>query len=83
MSAPGATVQVAPQITGPRRGLRREEAARYVGVGSTKFDDMVDDGRMPKPLRIDGCVVWDIRALDLAFDNLSTDAPRKRLPWER
>jgi hypothetical protein len=30
------------------RGLRREQAARYIGIGPTKFDQLVDDGRMPK-----------------------------------
>ena len=54
----------------PRRGLSREEAARYIGVGATKFDEMVAGGRMPRPRRIDGRVIWDIRALDLAFDDL-------------
>lgn len=54
----------------PRRGLRREEAARYVGVSPTKFDDLVRDGRMPKAKRIDGCVVWDLRRLDAAWDAL-------------
>ena len=54
----------------PRRGLNRVEAAAYVGVGATKFDEMVSDGRMPKPKRIDGRTVWDVRALDSAFDDL-------------
>jgi len=35
----------------PRRGLRRPEAASYVGVSSTKFDELVEDGRMPAPFR--------------------------------
>jgi predicted DNA-binding transcriptional regulator AlpA len=56
----------------PRRGLRRDEAALYVGVSGRKFDQMVADGRMPKPKRIDGCVVWDLRALDTAFDALDS-----------
>ncbi len=30
----------------PRRGLRRDEAALYIGVGATKFDEMVADGRI-------------------------------------
>ncbi|MDA1325569.1 MAG: hypothetical protein O3C34_12560 [Proteobacteria bacterium] len=55
------------------RGLRREHAAAYVGVGSTKFDDMVKDGRMPKPRRVDGCVLWDRLQLDAAFDDLPGD----------
>ncbi|TDR33716.1 helix-turn-helix transcriptional regulator [Aquamicrobium defluvii] len=58
------------------RGLSREEAARYVGVGATKFDEMVKDGRMPKPKRVDGRVVWDRAALDLAFTDLPNDGQR-------
>jgi len=57
----------------PRRGLRRVEAAAYVGIGATKFDQMVADGRMPKPKRIDGAAVWDLAQLDLAFDALPYD----------
>ena len=53
----------------PRRGLSRDEAAMYIGV-SAGGDDMVADGRMPEPLKIDGRRVWDIRAVDLAFDAL-------------
>jgi predicted DNA-binding transcriptional regulator AlpA len=53
-----------------RRGLHREEAAAYVGVSPTKFDAMIGDGRMPKPKHIDGRRVWDVRALDYAFDQL-------------
>jgi predicted DNA-binding transcriptional regulator AlpA len=55
----------------PRRGLRREDAARYIGVSTAKFDECVKDGRMPQPFRIDGCVIWDLRRLDAAFDALS------------
>lgn len=57
----------------PRRGLRRDEAALYVGVSPSKFDELVKDGRMPKPKRIDGCVLWDVRKLDLAWDDLDGD----------
>ena len=55
------------------RGLHREIAARYVGIGVTKFDEMVSDGRMPAPRRIDGRKVWDRHALDEAFDALPID----------
>lgn len=54
----------------PPRGLSREEAARYIGVGSTLFDEMVADGRMPKPKRINSRTVWDRVALDIAFTSL-------------
>ena len=55
----------------PRRGLRREDAARYVGISTAKFDACVKDRRMPQPFRIDACVIWDLRHLDAAFDALS------------
>jgi excisionase family DNA binding protein len=57
----------------PRRGLSRDEAAMYVGVSAGKFDELVSDGRMPGPVRIDGRKVWDIRSLDVAFDALPRD----------
>lgn len=57
----------------PPRGLSREEAAAYVGVGATKFDQMVEDGRMPSPKRIDGRRVWDRLRLDSAFAALPTE----------
>ncbi|UCI10157.1 hypothetical protein [Mesorhizobium sp. B1-1-8] len=54
----------------PPRGLSREEAARYVGVGSTLFDEMVADGRMPRPKRINSRAIWDRVALDICFTSL-------------
>ena len=57
----------------PRRGLSRDEAAMYIGISAAKFDEMVADGRMPTPVKIDARKVWDIRSLDLAFDALSRE----------
>jgi predicted DNA-binding transcriptional regulator AlpA len=65
----------------PRRGLRREEAALYVGVSGSKFDEMVRDGRMPKPARVDGCVIWDVRKLDVACDEIFGDDGGPN-PWD-
>jgi hypothetical protein len=59
----------------PRRGLSRDEAAMYIGVSAGKFDELVSDGRMPEPLKIDGRRIWDIRSLDLAFDALPRENP--------
>ena len=54
----------------PRRGLSRDEAAMYCGISAPLFDRMVEDGRMPAPRRIDGRKIWDVRAIDSAFDRL-------------
>jgi predicted DNA-binding transcriptional regulator AlpA len=61
----------------PPRGLSRVQAAAYVGISATKFDEMVADGRMPKPVRIDSRVLWDRYRLDEAFDALSDMADQK------
>jgi predicted DNA-binding transcriptional regulator AlpA len=59
------------------RGLDREEAARYIGVSATKFDQLVADRRMPKPKRVDGRVLWDRLRLDAAFTDLPEDGGNK------
>jgi predicted DNA-binding transcriptional regulator AlpA len=56
--------------TQPRRGLDRDEAAIYVGVSLATFDQMVIDGRLPKPSEFDGELVWDLVQLDRALDRL-------------
>jgi predicted DNA-binding transcriptional regulator AlpA len=65
----------------PRRGLSRSEAAMYIGISASKFDELVADRRMPGPIKIDGRNIWDIRDLDLAFDALPREdaAPNS---WE-
>jgi predicted DNA-binding transcriptional regulator AlpA len=47
----------------------------------TKFDELVGDGRMPKPKRIDGRVVWDRIELDEAFAALD-DEPAPKNEWD-
>lgn len=52
------------------RGLRRTEAAAYLGVSVSLFDDMIHEGVMPKPLRFGGRVFWDRHAIDRALDQM-------------
>jgi predicted DNA-binding transcriptional regulator AlpA len=63
----------------PPRGLSRDEAARYVGVGSTTFDLMVEQGRMPRPLRVGKRAIWDRLKLDAAFADLDESDADNRL----
>ena len=48
-----------------------------------KFDQMVADGRMPKPKRIDGRVVWDRLQLDSAFAALPDEDGRGDDIWSK
>lgn len=68
------TRAAADTIAYPPRGLSREESARYIGVSPAKFDQLVKDGRMPKPKRIDARTVWDRVSLDIAFGSLPDEA---------
>ncbi len=76
MSRPG---EVLPSSLAPR-GLSRVQSAAYVGTGPTLFDEMVEDGRMPSPKRINSKTIWDRLALDEAFVGLPSDEDAN--PWD-
>ena len=57
----------------PPIGLSREVAAAYIDVSPTKFDELVKDGRMPRPKKIDGRRVWDRLKIERAFAALPGD----------
>lgn len=53
------------------RGLARDAAAAYIGVGTGTFDDMVAAGLMPASIPLPfRRRVWDVRKLDIALDRL-------------
>jgi predicted DNA-binding transcriptional regulator AlpA len=63
--------QTALPPTLPPRLIGREAAAAYLSVSPTIFDEMVRDGRMPKPKKLgERRLAWDVRAIDLAIDLL-------------
>jgi len=69
----------------PPKGLRRHEAAAYIGVSPSSFDQMVHRGFMPRPKRFGRIAVWDRCALDDAFHCLpenESDKPISRNPWD-
>jgi predicted DNA-binding transcriptional regulator AlpA len=67
------------KLSCPRRGLNREEAATFIGVSSSLFDELVKSGTMPKPIRIKSRTVWDLHQLDQYFEELSSP---KDNPWD-
>jgi hypothetical protein len=80
-----------PSITAPpqgalvqqpvRLGLSRAEAAEYIGVGVSLFDQMVTDGRMPKPKLINTRKVWHRGRVDEAFAELPEEGQDSLSPW--
>lgn len=57
-------------------GITREAAAACVCVSPTKFDEMVQDGRMPPAKVIDSRKVWDVDEVRACFKALPGEAPR-------
>ena len=66
----------------PPRGLSRVQAAEYIGVSPTLFDEMVRDGRMPKAKAINSRNVWDARRIDAAFAALPDPNDDERWQFE-
>lgn len=54
------------------RGLRRVDAARYLGISATHFDKQVRAGVIPAPHQMFGVNLWDRAALDALFDGVPT-----------
>jgi hypothetical protein len=64
---------IADALTVAPIGLDRNDSARFIGVGTTLFDEMVEDGRMPAGHLANSRVLWDREELRAAFKKL----PRK------
>lgn len=63
----------------PPRGLCREAAARYLGIPTELFDDLIQRGQLPGPRLLSGTAVWDRHHLDTAFEAfpLAEDSPAR------
>jgi predicted DNA-binding transcriptional regulator AlpA len=59
------------------RAMRADAAAAYLGMGKTKFLELVDDGRLPHAVAIDGIRIWDRLDLDEAFEELKSRASER------
>jgi hypothetical protein len=67
-----------------RLGLSRAEAAEYIGVGVSLFDQMVADGRMPPAKLINTRKVWMRSKIERAFVELPDEGQDKETvdPWK-
>jgi predicted DNA-binding transcriptional regulator AlpA len=72
---------ILPSTLAPR-GLSRVEAAAYVGVSATLFDQLVSDGRMPKPKQINSRKIWDRLRVDQAFEMIPDGDQTMNNPWD-
>lgn len=72
----------------PPVGINREQAAAFIGIGTTLFDRLIAEGRMPDARLIGGRLVWDVAEVAAAFRSLphrseAVDAgTRSDNPWD-
>lgn len=63
--------KVDPYAYAPR-AMGIEAASRYLAISPSKFSQLVAEGRLPKPRKIDKRSVWDRHQLDQFFEDLPT-----------
>lgn len=65
------------------RGLRRVDAARYLGISPSHFDAQRKAGNIPAPKQMLGVVLWDRNDLDRLFDDTAAETQTSNVnPWD-
>ncbi|HYK48498.1 MAG TPA: helix-turn-helix domain-containing protein [Terriglobales bacterium] len=65
----------------PRRGLSRVEAAQYLGISPSKFDELRHSGQIGPAKIIGSRLLFDVYLLDEFFDNLPTEKNDDASDW--
>jgi excisionase family DNA binding protein len=66
------------------RGLRRAQAAAYVGVSQRLFDELVAHDQLPRPRLIGGgrVKIWNKADLDAWLDSAPVDGEDPASDWD-
>jgi predicted DNA-binding transcriptional regulator AlpA len=54
----------------PPRAMRAEQAADYLSMSRSMWLKLVDEGKMPKPVKIGAMTTWDRYDIDDAYEDL-------------
>jgi hypothetical protein len=65
----------------PRRGLSRIEAAIYLGISPSKFDELRNSGRIGPAKILDGRKLYAIEVIDEFFDALPAEGDNAAEDW--
>ena len=67
----------------PPRMFRAERAATYLSMSTSTFLKLVEEGLMPKGIKLRGMTMWDRLELDAAVEKLKErEDERRRNPIE-
>lgn len=68
----------------PPRAFRADRAAAYLSMSTSTFLKLVEEGAMPKGIKVHGMTMWDRLELDAALDNLKErERDRRHNPIEQ
>jgi hypothetical protein len=72
-----------PTATRPivRRGLSRLEVATYLGISSSKFDELRKADRIAPPKVLDGRLIFTVERLDEFLDSLPDENQMSDNEW--
>jgi hypothetical protein len=65
----------------PRRGLSRTEAAMYLGISPSKFDELRKANRVAPPKVLDGRLIFTVERLDEFLDALPEESQIDSEDW--
>ena len=65
----------------PRRGLSRVEAAMYLGISPSKFDELRHSGQIGSAKIIGSRLLFDVYLLDEFFDALPSENHNDAEDW--
>jgi excisionase family DNA binding protein len=65
----------------PRRGLSRKEAADYIGISPSKFEELRKAGRIPSPKVLDSRLIFTVERLDEFLDALPDENQTNSDDW--
>lgn len=84
--------KLSDRLAYPPRAMRAEQAAAYLSIGRSLFLKLVEEGKMPPPVKIKSATTWDRFEIDAAYDDLKEEpgenTVRRRLrelreQWDR
>jgi hypothetical protein len=65
----------------PRRGMSRTEAAMYLGLSPSKFDELRKTNRIAPPKVLDGRLIFTVERLDEFLDALPDENQTDNDEW--
>ena len=64
-----------------RRGFSRLEAATYLGISASKFDELRKANRIPPPKVLDDRLIFTVERLDEFLDSLPDENRADNFDW--